>query len=94
MKNDKPISVQTPPLTVDEERAVKALWRGDATEYQQRLALKVIVNKLCRADDLLYVPGSFDETAFLQGRAFVGKRIMQILNKPLEKLEDTANENS
>jgi hypothetical protein len=42
----------------------------------------------------LYVPGSFDETAFLQGRAFVGKRIMQVLNKPLEKLEDTANEDS
>ncbi|QDP61495.1 MAG: hypothetical protein Unbinned8596contig1000_8 [Prokaryotic dsDNA virus sp.] len=93
MKNDKPISVQTAALTNDEQRAIKSVWRGDATEYQQRLALKTIVNKLCRADDLLYVPNSFDETAFLQGRGFVGKRIMKVLNQPLEKLEDTANEN-
>lgn len=91
MTTKKPISVLTPKLTEDEERAIKALWRGDATEYQQRLSLKVIVNKLCRADDLLYIPGSFDETAFLQGRGFVGSQIMRIIKQPLKKLEDPSD---
>lgn len=84
----KPICVQTAILDVDETRAIKSLWRGDATEYQQRLALKVIVNKLCRASDLLYIPDSFDQTAFLQGRSFVGQLIMKTIKQPLNELED------
>lgn len=93
MKN-KPECVKTPPLTTAEEQAIKSLSRGDASEYQQRLALKVIVNKLCRADDLLYIPGSFDGTAFLQGRGFVGQRITKIIKQPLNSMnEDSSNDN-
>lgn len=90
---NKPNCVQTPALTVEEERAIKALYRGDASAVEQRLALKVIVNKLCRADDLLYMPGSFDETAFMQGRGFVGKQIMKILKQPLNAIEDPSHDN-
>lgn len=92
MSNKKPLSVQTPVVTEEERQAIKSLWHGNATEYQQRLALKVIVNKLARADDLLYVPNSFDETAFLQGRGFVGTQIMKILKQPLKQLEDSSND--
>lgn len=85
-------ATDTPALTEDEQRSIKAVWRGDATEYQQKITIKVIVNKLCRADDLLYIPGSFDETAFLQGRSFVAKRILKVINQPLEKIEVAADE--
>lgn len=89
MKNE---CVKTPPVDDIEKRALKALWAGEATEYQQRLALKVIVNKLCRADDLLYIPNSFDETAFMQGRGFVGLQLLKIIKQPLKKLEDSSND--
>lgn len=93
MSNNKPICVQTPKLTEAEQQSIKALSRGDATPHQQNMALKVIVNKLCRADDLLYIPNSFDETAFLQGRGFVGQRIMKIIKQPLNSMnEDSSNE--
>lgn len=79
-------ALKTEPLEEDEVYAIRELYKGTATEYQQRLALRVIVNKLCRSHDLLYVPGSFDETALLNGRAFVGQAILKILNVPIGKL--------
>ena len=52
--------------------AIRAVGEGKATEYQQQLAIQVIVKKFSRVHDLLFIPGSQDETAFLSGRAFVG----------------------
>jgi hypothetical protein len=74
------------PLTKQEVQAIKALKRGDADQYQQRLALKTIVNKFSRAQDLLYIPGNHDATAFINGRAFVGAQILKHLNLPLRVL--------
>lgn len=76
----------TPTLSKLDVEAIKALNRGDATDHQQRLALAVICNKLSRAQDALYIPGTFDETAFLNGRAFVGQKILKIINLPIGKL--------
>ncbi len=47
-------------LTKEEHEALKALNKGEANAYQQKLSLSIIVNKFSRAHDLLYVPGSFD----------------------------------
>jgi len=77
---------QTPPLNKLEIEALKALNKGEATEHQQKLALATICNKFSRAQDALYVPGTFDETAFLNGRAFVGQKILKIINLPIGKL--------
>lgn len=66
-----------------EHEAIKALSKGEATAYQQQLVLKVIVNKISRADDILYIPGEFDETAFLNGRAFVGQNILKLITLPV-----------
>lgn len=79
--------------TKQEVLALKAVYDGTANDGQQRLALKVIVNNFSRAQDLLYIPESFDETAFLNGRAYVGQRILKYINIPVGKLkEDTGNE--
>lgn len=68
-----------------EVQSIKALSRGDATEHQQALALHVIVKKLARTHDLHYIPQSPDQTAFLNGRAFVGHRILKIINQPVQE---------
>jgi len=77
---------QTQKLIKREVEAIKALNNGDASEYQQKLALAVIVNKFCRSQDLLYIPNSSDETSFLNGRGFVGQKILKIINVPIGKL--------
>ena len=86
------IATQTPALTKQEHEAPKALHPGHADEYQQRLALQVIVNKFSRAHDMSYVPGSFDQSSFLAGRGFVGQKILKYLNLPIGKFkEDETN---
>lgn len=78
----------SPPLDQDDARALKALQRGDATSEQQWVALRVIVNKLCRTHDLQYVPGDTHAAAFLSGRAFPGAQILKALSLPIGKLPE------
>ena len=75
---------QIEPIDEQEMRALKALNRGDAGEYEQRLALSVIILKLSRAYRQTWVQGQPDSTSFLAGRAFVGQQIARILNIPVE----------
>ncbi len=82
MPNRKPNPFDCGTISQREQSAIKAVYAGEAGEDQQRLCIKTIVEKLSRAPDLAYSPGSFDETAFLSGRAFVGKRVLYYLNKP------------
>jgi len=76
------------PLSTAETRAIKALQRGKATEGQQTLAMNAIVKKICGTNALPYVAGSFDQTAFRAGRAFVGARIIEIMNMKLKEDKD------
>lgn len=85
-KKNKSICFQTALLDKREIEAIKALSEGEATGYQQKLALTIIINKFSRAQDLLYVPNSSDETSFLNGRGFVGQKILKIINVPIGKL--------
>ena len=88
MSQPKPNSValQVPTLTRQEHIAIKTLAKGEATADQQVLALEVIVKNFSRAFDLAYIPGSFDESAFLSGRGFVGQQITKAMNtNPPEK---------
>ena len=87
-----PISLRVPKLTRQEVRALKALWKGEATEYEQKLCLQIIVNKFARAHDLPYVPGKSDESTFLSGRAFVGKQIFRVLKLKIDQLTDEGEE--
>ena len=83
-----PVEFRVGEIDDDEHRAIRALYQGVATEHQQRLVLQVIVNKISRAQDVLYVPGNTDGTAFLNGRAFVGQQLLKYLNLPVGKMKE------
>jgi hypothetical protein len=85
VSQNKPESValQVAKLSRQEHIAIKTLAQGEATADQQLLALEVIVKKFARAFDLAYIPGTFDETAFLAGRGFVGQQITKFVNTPV-----------
>lgn len=73
-------------LTREEAESIQAVARGEANQRQQLVTLKVLVDKLSRTHDLTYSPNSFDESAFLAGRSFVGKQLLKIINSPIAKL--------
>lgn len=85
MSNPDPFAC--PELDKPEIEAIKALAEGEATAGQQTLALHVIVNKFSRTHDLLYIPDSFDQTSFMNGRAFVGMKILKYLKLPVGKMK-------
>ena len=76
------------PLDDIDKRAIRALQSGEATPAQQQLAIYVIVNKLSRSHDVLFVPNDHDQTAFLAGRGYVGQQILKICKTPIGKFED------
>ena len=67
--------------------AIKALERGDATPEQQKSALKFIVFSLSKIDNISYRSDSERDTAFLEGRRFVGWGIGNILGINLTNLK-------
>ena len=81
-------------LNKEEIAALKALHAGNATPRQQALSLSVIVNKFARAHDLSYIPGSFDQSTFISGRAYVGQKILKYLHVPIGKLIKEEEENN
>ena len=90
MSKDLGVALDVPQLTKQEHVAIKTLAKGEASPDQQLLALEVIVKKFSRAFDLGYVPGSFDQSAFLSGRGFVGQQITKYINTTVK--EDSNNE--
>jgi len=84
----EPQAAKVEPLTKAEVHALRDLHKGVATERQQHVALYVIINKFSRAQDLLYIPNSFDQTAMLNGRAFVGQQILKYINIPVGKIDE------
>lgn len=91
VRSGKPPELLTPTLTKQEVQALQQVYAGVASEHQQKLAMATIVNKLSRANDLLYFPGGPEgdrATAFINGRAFVGQRLMYFLNYPIGQLEE------
>lgn len=63
--------------------ALQALQRGDATEQQQKRALRWLVEKAAGTYEVSYrsdVDGGDRETAFAEGRRFVGLQTVKLLN--------------
>ena len=69
--------------------ALKALHSGTAADWEQKLALAWIVTRAADADGQSYRPGADGdrETAFAEGRRFVGTHIRRLVNMPSEKVE-------
>lgn len=73
--------------TKEEVQAFKAQYKGEATSRQQALVLDFVINALGRSHDLLYIPESPEQTAFINGRAFVGQKVLKMIKVPIGKLE-------
>lgn len=70
---------------VPEIAAVKALALGEATAVQQQLALKWMIENAAGTYDLSYrsdADGGERETAFAEGRRFVGLQLVKLINLP------------
>ncbi len=72
--------------TKAEANAFKKLYEGTAQAHQQQAALKFLVDSLCRPHDVLYIPGDPETTAFINGRAWVGQKILKYIKVPIGKL--------
>ncbi len=67
--------------------ALKAVWRGEATEHQQRRALEAIVWSVTRAGDVTYYPdalGGERDSSFAQGMRFAGLQLLKLIEINIE----------
>ena len=68
--------------------ALQATLRGEATADQQRRAIQYIVRTISAHQRMSFRPGpgSEGETAFAEGRRYVGNQIAILTDIPLSKL--------
>ncbi len=68
------------PASYDETdvAAIQALLRGDASAYQQKRGLDWIINHASNYYDLSYRGDKTHDSAFLEGRRFVGAQIIKL----------------
>lgn len=59
-------------------RALQALAAGIANEGQQQQALETIF-KIAALDDLSYTPDSTHDTAFAEGKRYVGLQVLKLV---------------
>lgn len=64
--------------TEAEVQALRALWRGEASARQQKMALDFIMLASGK-DDVSHRPGDSHDTAFAEGKRFVGLTIVWML---------------
>jgi hypothetical protein len=73
---------------IAEVSAVQALFRGEANEQQQRLALDWIIYSAGMAHDQSFVPGQPDVSDFIEGRRSVANQILKLRLIDLANLKD------
>ena len=69
--------------------AIRAVAQGDASPDQQRRALEAIVGRIACTDDLSFRAedhGGMFETAFAEGKRYVGLQIRKLITTPLHIL--------
>lgn len=76
------------PYTRADINAVKGCIAGTADSDQQKRAMKWIIETVCATYDLSYRPESDRDTAFAEGRRFVGLQLVKALKLDLSKIED------
>jgi len=59
--------------------AIKGVAAGTATEEQQKRAMKWIIENCCATYEMSYRPTSDRDTAFAEGRRFVGSQIVKLI---------------
>ena len=79
------------PVTPYTLRALRALHQGVAGPEQQKHFLEWLVKHVANIGGISFVPGQTDTTAFLEGRRFVGKTIVDALEIKPEALTEKAH---
>ena len=67
--------------------AIKGLFAGTASPEQQQRALKWIIESACATYELSFRPTSDRDTAFAEGRRFVGLQLVKALHLDLEVIK-------
>lgn len=74
------------PLSTAEVHALKALHKGEADPYQQKLAAFAILHKISKYGELCYFPGDERASVFMAGRVFVGAQVAKFMGVPFDRL--------
>ncbi len=72
--------------------ALQAWSRGEATPDQQIRAAEYILGTICDRNGMSFRPGGLEgdrDSAFAEGRRFVGNQIVKLTKLPLSKIKDT-----
>ncbi len=80
--------------TKAEVAALQALRRGEASPDQQLRALECIIGKISDRNGMSFRPGGLEgdrDTAFAEGRRFVGNQIVRLTKLPLSKIKEEPN---
>lgn len=87
MKPPKPPAYLAPanygPL---EAASIQALEAGTASEHQQKVALRWIIEQAAGTYDLSFAPESDRGTSFHEGRRFVGLQVVKMLKINIDEL--------
>lgn len=75
-----------PPYEPADVSAIQALARGDASPDLQRRALDWIINIAADTYGLSYRPDSDRDTAFAEGKRFVGLQLVKLLKLNTEAI--------
>lgn len=89
-----PEAFKTVHLSKREMYAIRQLEAGEADSDTQRVALSAILKKICRTYDMHFVPECDRQTAFLEGRGFVGQTILKVMRLDPNELNAIKEENS
>lgn len=96
-RQPRPVEGNEPWLPIEcelpEASAIQAMARGDATPDQQQRATKWLIETACGAYDLSFRPSGDRDTAFAEGRRFVGLQIVKILKLNLSVYRKKENPN-
>lgn len=76
----------------EDAHAVQAVMYGRASEDQQKRAMAFIVHRVCGTYDLSYRSGSDSDTAFAEGKRFVGLQMVKFSQLNLAQLRGKHNE--
>lgn len=84
MASKKSIAWYPPAYEEADATALKALQTGEASPDQQKRALRWIIENAANTYDLSFRPGvgGDRDTAFAEGRRFVGLEIVKLLKRP------------
>lgn len=76
------------PKDTADSYAIRALIQGEASEAQQKRAVKCIIEEICGTYSMTFDPKSERETSFNEGKRHVGRVLVGIANVNLGTIQE------